>query len=140
MTLSATIRARLSDAFTLDVAMSVPSGVTILFGASGSGKSTVLRAVAGLLRPDAGSITIGPRVVFDRMRGVDMPPRDRRVGYVFQHLALFPHLSVEENLAFGLRDEAADVRRRKIRDIAESFRIDHLLARRPPREQVIDPE
>jgi molybdate transport system ATP-binding protein len=131
MSLSATIRTRLSDAFALDVAMSVPSGVTILFGASGSGKSTVLRAVAGLLRPDAGSISIGPHVVFDRARGLDVPPHARRVGYVFQHLALFPHLTVEENLAYGLHALDAAERRHRIRDIAASFKIDHLLARRP---------
>ena len=128
---SAAIRARLSDAFTLDVAISVPAGVTILFGASGSGKSTVLRAVAGLLRPDAGSITIGPRVVFDRSRHVDVPARRRHAGYVFQHLALFPHLSIEENLAYGLHAEPGEERRRKTREIAASFKIDHLLARRP---------
>ena len=129
--LSATIRTRLSDAFTMDVALSVPAGVTILFGASGSGKSTVLRAVAGLLRPDGGSITIGTRVVFDRSARLDVPARARRIGYVFQHLALFPHLSVEENLAFGLHDQPADSRQRKVREIAESFRIEHLLGRRP---------
>ena len=131
MSLSATIRARLSGSFALDVAMSVPAGVTILFGASGSGKSTVLRAVAGLLRPDAGSITIGSRVVFDRSTGRDVPAHARHVGYVFQHLALFPHLSVEDNLAFGLGDQPLEIRRRKIREIASSFRIDHLLARLP---------
>jgi molybdate transport system ATP-binding protein len=131
VTLSATIRTRLSDTFALDVAISVPAGVTILFGASGSGKSTVLRAVAGLIRPDAGAISVGSHVVFDRQRGRDVPTRERRVGYVFQHLALFPHLSVEENLAYGLHDVAADTRRRKIQEIAESFKIDHLLARRP---------
>ena len=131
MTLAATIRRKMSDAFALDVALSVPAGVTILFGASGSGKSTVLRAVAGLLRPDAGSIRIGTRVVFDKARGVDIPTRERRVGYVFQHLALFPHLSVEENLAYGLHDQPSEVRRRKIHEIAASFRIDDLLERRP---------
>ena len=86
----------------MDVAISVPAGVTILFGASGSGKSTVLRAVAGLLRPDAGSITIGPAWCSIGPPGWNVPARERRVGYVFQDLALFPHLSVEENLAFGL--------------------------------------
>ena len=129
--LSATIRVRLSEAFALDVAISVPAGVTILFGASGSGKSTVLRAVAGLIRPDAGAITIGSQVVFDRLRGRDVPTRERRVGYVFQHLALFPHLSVEDNLAYGLHGEAPDTRRQKIKEIAASFKIDHLLGRRP---------
>jgi len=131
MSLSAAIRTRLSDTFDMDVTLSVPAGVTILFGASGSGKSTVLRAVAGLLRPDAGSITIGTRVVFDRLSGLDVPARERRIGYVFQHLALFPHLSVEDNLAFGLHDQPAAIRQRKVREIAASFSIDHLLGRRP---------
>ncbi len=129
--LSASIRTTLSDAFALDVSLSVPAGVTILFGASGSGKSTVLRAVAGLLRPDAGSITIGPRVVFDASSAKNVPARERRVGYVFQDLALFPHLSVEDNLAFGLAGQPPEVRRKKVREIAASFKIDHLLARRP---------
>jgi len=130
--LFATVRARRSDAFSLDVALSAPAGVTILFGASGSGKSTVLRAIAGLLRPDAGSIAIGPRVLFDRSTNVDVAARDRHIGYVFQHLALFPHLTVEENLAFGLHGQPPETRRRKVREIAASFRIDHLLERRPP--------
>jgi len=130
--LFATVRARRSDAFSLDVALSAPAGVTILFGASGSGKSTVLRAIAGLLRPDAGSIAIGPRVLFDRSANVDVAARDRHIGYVFQHLALFPHLTVEENLAFGLYGQPPETRRRKVREIAASFRIDHLLERRPP--------
>jgi molybdate transport system ATP-binding protein len=129
--LAATIRTRLSGNFTLDVAMSVPAGVTILFGASGSGKSTVLRAVAGLLTPDAGAVTIGTRVVFDRASGRNVPPDKRHIGYVFQDLALFPHLTVEENLAFGLHHEPEAVRRRRIHEIAASFKIDHLLARRP---------
>jgi molybdate transport system ATP-binding protein len=131
MTLTATIRTRLSDAFSLDVSLSAPPGVTILFGASGSGKSTVLRSVAGLLRPGRGSITIGARVLFDRSADRDVPARERRVGYVFQDLALFPHLSVEENLAFGLAGQSGDIQRRKVREIAALFRIDHLLARRP---------
>ena len=130
-TLAATIHTRLSDAFALDVAISVPAGVTILFGASGSGKSTLLRAVAGLLRPDAGAITIGTTVVFDKLTGRDVPTRRRRVGYVFQQLALFPHLSVEENLAYGLHGHAPESQRRKVREIAASFKIDHLLTRRP---------
>jgi molybdate transport system ATP-binding protein len=131
MTLSVSIQTRLSPFFALDVAFEAPAGVTIVFGASGSGKSTVLRAVAGLLRPEHGSIAIDTRVLFDRAAGRDVPTRVRRIGYVFQHLALFPHLSVEQNLAFGLHDQPMESRRRRIRAIAESFRIDHLLGRRP---------
>ena len=70
----------------------VEGGVTILFGASGSGKTTILRCVAGLTRPDAGRIAIGDRMLFDGDTGLeDVPVRERRIGYVFQQLALFPH-------------------------------------------------
>jgi molybdate transport system ATP-binding protein len=131
MSLSVSVKARLSPVFALDATFEAPAGVTIVFGASGSGKSTVLRAVAGLLPPDAGSIAIDGRVLFDHATRRDVPTRERRVGYVFQHLALFPHLSVEQNLAFGLHDQPVETRRQKVRAIAESFRIDHLFARRP---------
>ena len=131
MSLSVAVRTRLSESFTLDVALTAPPGVTILFGASGSGKSTVLRSVAGLVRPDSGSIVIDGRVLVDRSTGRDVPTRERRIGYVFQHLALFPHLSIQDNIAFGLHDQPAATRRTSIRTIAESFKIDHLLSRRP---------
>ncbi len=131
MSLSVAIRARLSEQFALDVAFSAPPGVTILFGDSGSGKTTVLRAVAGLLRPDAGSISVGARVLFDASSRHDVPTPERRIGYVFQHLALFPHLTVADNLGFGIRDQATERRRHRIQQIAASFKIDHLLGRRP---------
>ncbi len=130
-TLSVVVRKQLSREFALDIAFAAPPGVTILFGASGSGKTTILRTVAGLLRPDAGSISVGDRVLFDARSNRDVPTRERRVGYVFQHLALFPHLTVQENLAFGLARETPEHRRQKIADIAARFRIEHLLARRP---------
>ena len=131
MSLSVSVTTRLSPAFALNATFEAPAGVTIVFGASGSGKSTVLRAVAGLLRPDAGSIAIDGRVLFDHTTRRDVPTRERRAGYVFQDLALFPHLNVEANLAFGLHDQPAETRRQKVRAIAESFRIDHLFGRRP---------
>ncbi len=131
MNLVVAIRARLSAQFAVDVDFTAPPGVTILFGASGSGKTTVLRAVAGLLRPDLGSISVGPRVLFDASSGQDVATPQRRIGYVFQHLALFPHLTVADNLGFGIRGEIAERRRERIRQAAESFRIDHLLDRRP---------
>ena len=131
MSLSVSVRKRLSAAFTLDVTFSAPPGITILFGESGSGKSTLLRSVAGLLRPDAGSIAIGQRVLFDSTRPDDVPARDRNIGYVFQHLALFPHMSIAGNLEYGLPHLAADARRECARTIAESFRIAHILSRRP---------
>jgi molybdate transport system ATP-binding protein len=131
VSLSLSVRVTLSPTFTLDVTMTAASGITILFGASGSGKSTLLRSVAGLVHPDAGSISVGSRVLFDASSGRSLPVRHRRVGYVFQQLALFPHLSIADNLEYGLHDRPARVRREQIGAIAESFRIQHVLARRP---------
>lgn len=130
--LEATIRARLSPAFALDVDLEVRPGITILFGASGSGKSTLLRALAGLLAPDKGRLVLDGRVLFDSGRRVDVPTRHRNVGYVFQQLALFPHLSVAANLEYGLHALPRPARLSKTAGVAESFRIGHLLTRMPP--------
>src|SRR5262249_46460986 len=86
------------DGFELDVALAVGPGITILFWASGAGKTSLLDCIAGLTTPDSGGVMVAGRTVFDSERGIDLPVRDRRIGYVFQDLALFPHLSVEENV------------------------------------------
>ncbi|BAH75236.1 ATP-binding cassette domain-containing protein [Solidesulfovibrio magneticus] len=88
--------------FHLDAAFAVSGNRAVLFGASGSGKTLTLRALAGLLRPDSGSISVDGRVFFDSAQDVFVPPRLRRIGYVFQDYALFPHLTVRQNVAFGL--------------------------------------
>ena len=74
----------------------------VLFGPSGVGKTLTIQAIAGLLAPDQGHIRLGERVLLDTARGIDLPARQRRIGYVFQDYALFPHLSVARNIAFGL--------------------------------------
>jgi molybdate transport system ATP-binding protein len=129
--LSVAIAARLSPQFALDVAFTAPPGITILFGASGSGKTTVLRAVAGLARPDSGRISVGDRTLFDAPSRVDVPVEERRVGYVFQQLALFPHMSIADNIEYGLHHVPPDTRRARVSAIAESFRIAGVLGRRP---------
>src|SRR5689334_10683513 len=89
--------------FTLEAELSVPPAqVTVLVGESGAGKSTLLRLVAGILAPDSGRIALDNLVLFDRAAGVNLPPERRPVGWVAQDYALFPHLSVRENVAFGL--------------------------------------
>lgn len=96
--------------FTLDVAFAAPAaGVTALFGASGSGKTSIIQAIAGGLRPDSGLIAVGDRLFFDSRTNVDLPIHLRRIGYVFQDARLFPHLSVRANLDYGYR--RAGVRR-----------------------------
>jgi len=87
--------------FSLDVAFEAPQGVTALFGRSGSGKTSVVNAVAGLFRPDAGHIRLGETVLFDAERRISVPVHRRRLGYVFQEGRLFPHLSVRQNLLYG---------------------------------------
>jgi len=103
--------------FTLDVDWSAGGGVAALFGPSGAGKTLTLACMAGLLRPDAGRIVVDGRVLFDAAAGVDVPPQARRVGYVFQGYALFPHRTVVDNIGFGLRDRPRPERDRRVADI-----------------------
>ena len=115
MTLRAAFRARAGD-FRLDVSFEAANELVVLYGRSGSGKSLTLQAVAGLVRPEAGRIEIGGRAVFDAASGLDLPPQQRRVGYVIQELALFPHLSARENALIGLeRDPGAPARYEALR-------------------------
>jgi molybdate transport system ATP-binding protein len=129
--LNVTARARLSAAFTLDVSFSAPPGITIVFGESGSGKSTLLRTVAGLITPDAGLISVGERGLFNSATAENVPPGRRGIGYVFQSLALFPHMSVAANIEYGLTHLSPDERRARTQAAADSFRIAHVLTRLP---------
>ncbi|MDE3089406.1 MAG: ABC transporter ATP-binding protein [Chloroflexota bacterium] len=96
------IEKRLGD-FTLATDFEIGPQVLVLFGPSGAGKTLTLNCLAGLVTPDRGAIHLGNRVLFDRAAGVNLPARARRVGYVFQDYALFPHLTVRENISFGVR-------------------------------------
>ena len=127
MNLSVRVRKRLSSSFALDTDFVAAPGVTIVFGESGSGKTTLLSCVAGLIRPDEGRIVIGARTLLDTTAGVDIDPSRRHLGFVFQHLALFPHLSAAKNIEYGLAHLASSERHERTMRIAESFRIGHLL-------------
>jgi molybdate transport system ATP-binding protein len=89
--------------FTLDVAFSANTQRLVLFGPSGAGKSLTLQAIAGLLRPDEGTITLHGNTLFDSAAGIDQKPQARKIAYLFQDYALFPHLNVRQNIGFGLR-------------------------------------
>lgn len=132
-TLVASIHKERRDAaaFVLDVSLEAPPGITILFGPSGAGKSTLLDCFAGLLRPNAGRIAIGEHVLFDSAMHIEVPPQKRRIAYVFQSLALFPHLTVEQNVAYGLRDIAEQDRRTRVEEILKAFRITNLRNQKP---------
>lgn len=99
------LRASVSDGerrFELAVRLAADAPVVALYGPSGAGKSLTLQCIAGLLRPDAGHVRVAGRTLFDAARGVDAPVEHRRIGYLFQDYALFPHLNVRQNVAFGL--------------------------------------
>ncbi len=117
--------------FELNVSTSVSPGVTIIFGPSGAGKTTLLECIAGLLTPSSGQIAIGGRILFDDSSKAFVQPNQRRIGYVFQDLALFPHLTVEKNISYGIRSLSSDARQRKIANIVDSFRISELRQRKP---------
>ena len=96
MRLEVAVRKRLGTLL-LDVEFSAEAPVVGLFGRSGSGKTSVVNAIAGLLRPDSGRISVDGEVLFDAARGIDLAPEKRRIGYVFQDGLLFPHLSVRRS-------------------------------------------
>jgi molybdate transport system ATP-binding protein len=125
--------------FRLDVEFAAPSGVSILFGPSGSGKTTCLRAVAGIVTPDEGRISLDGRLYFDSASGVNLPIQQRRVGFVFQDYLLFPHLTAEQNVVYGIRavensgalSKAA--KRERARELLSLLGIEYA-ARQYPRE------
>src|SRR6476659_8409718 len=125
------LRKKLSSSFDLDVDFALHRGITILFGASGAGKTTLLDCVAGLRVSDSGHISISGRVLFDSEKGIHVPATHRKVGYVFQDLALFPHLSVESNIAYGLSHLPAAERKQRVTHTLEAMGIPSLRHRRP---------
>jgi molybdate transport system ATP-binding protein len=125
------LRHRTSKDFSIDVEFDAPASFTMLLGPSGGGKTTVLNCIAGLARPDSGRIAVGSRLFFDSEAHVDLPVAERRIGYVFQNLALFPHLTVEQNIQYGIIKLTDDERRARMMALVDSFRITHLLGIKP---------
>ncbi len=111
-----------------------PGEVVALLGSSGSGKTTLLRAIAGLERPHSGTIAIGERIFFDGARGIEMPAEQRGLGLVFQSYALWPHRTVFENVAYGLklRGTTADEIKQRVDKVLAQIGLDHLDERYPP--------
>lgn len=128
MTLEFSARLRLGS-FEYEAAFDAADEIVVLFGHSGAGKSISLQTIAGLQRPTEGRISVAGETVFDSARGIDLTPQRRNVGYVVQELALFPHMSVADNVAFGL-PKGRD-RRTRVRELLELLRIGELAERRP---------
>ncbi len=117
------------------IRIAAPPGVTVLLGPSGAGKSTTLDVIAGHLLPEHGRVTLGDQPLLRREPGqpaaINLPPQRRRIGYVLQSQALFPHLTVQQNLAFGLFAKPPDQRRQRIAELATRLELGTLLHRRP---------
>jgi molybdate transport system ATP-binding protein len=122
-----------SGSFTLDVTFQAVEGITILFGQSGSGKTTTLRAIAGIVTPDSGRISVAEEIYFDSATGENLSIQKRRVGYVFQDYALFPHLTAEQNVAYGIKDndDKDQSRLDRARAMLSLFKIEHVGKRFP---------
>jgi len=116
-------------AFVLDVEFEAAPGFTILFGPSGAGKTTLLDCVAGIAQPDTGNISLAGRVLFDSAQKIFLPVAQRRCGYVFQDLALFPHMTVEQNVSYGLAHLPNTDRHQRTHAILQAFRVSHLASR-----------
>jgi molybdate transport system ATP-binding protein len=128
--LTTRLKSRLGS-FLLDAQFSLSAPWTVLFGPSGSGKSSVLRMLAGLLRPDRGAVYFHSRTLVDTGNGIFVPPGMRSIGFVAQQPALFQHMSVAENVAFGLRGMSSGERQRRVEGMLCLLQAESLTRRRP---------
>jgi molybdate transport system ATP-binding protein len=120
-----------SAGFHLEIEFEAAAGVTALYGPSGSGKTLTLDAIAGFVRPDAGRILLDDRILFDAESGVHLPPQQRSCGYVFQNYALFPHMTLRENLAFAAHSLPRLERHRRIAEQLDRFKLTDMAGRYP---------
>ncbi len=120
-----------STEFTLDVDLEADAGINVLFGPSGSGKTVILDCLAGFVKPEQGRILLDDRILFDAQTGVHVRPQDRRCGYVFQNYALFPHMTLRQNLSFAAERMPRLERHRRVAEMLETFRLGDVAGRKP---------
>lgn len=117
--------------FSLDVETEIGNGITVLAGASGAGKTTVLRLIAGIVQPDEGLIKIDSTIFYNSANSTNLPIQKRRVGFVFQDYALFPHLTSARNIEYGLKIRDKKARQNKVEEMLSLFHIEHIKNRHP---------
>ena len=127
----AQVSKRFGSGFALEIDLRASAGVTALFGPSGAGKTLLLNLIAGLEQPDAGRILLDNRILFDAGAGVRLAPRSRDCGYVFQNYALFPHMTLRENLAFAAERLPRLERHRRVNEMLDTFRLTESAGRLP---------
>ena len=117
--------------FMLDVSWEMDNELLVLFGPSGAGKSLTLQMIAGLIEPDEGFIYSGEKVLFDRASAVNIPPQKRSIGYVFQDRVAFPHMTVKENIAYGLTNGQKTDKKCKVNEMIELFHLERIAKKYP---------
>ncbi len=129
-----------SEAFELNIHLKSDAGTTVLWGASGAGKTLALNCLGGFSTPNEGRILINDELYFDGATGVNLRPRDRRCGYMFQDHALFPHMTIRNNLKFAVaaaRHNSRLDKHRRMNDLLEAFELGELANRKPPNSLVV---
>jgi ABC-type sulfate/molybdate transport systems ATPase subunit len=117
--------------FTLQVNLKCEQGIIGILGASGSGKSMLLNCITGLIKPDEGKIILNGKTLFDSEKKINLSPKDRKVGFLFQNYALFPHMTIAENISFGLGEFPKPVREKKVSELLERFDLAGMAKRYP---------
>lgn len=123
--------------FNVSARFEISNEVAVLLGSSGSGKTTILNCISGLLKPESGSIKIDNRIIFSSSEGTNIPTKDRNVGYVFQNFALFPHMNAYKNIKYGIKNNKKsffknkDTKKDMVESIMEKFKILHLKNKYP---------
>ncbi len=130
MKLSVSLKKKVNG-FTLDVQWEIGNESVVLFGYSGAGKSMTLQLLAGLMEPDDGFIYLDGEVLFDSSKKINLPPQQRTFGYVFQDCALFPHMTVKENIAFGIKGVSRSEKERRVEEMIETFRLEDIQNKMP---------
>ncbi len=129
--LEARVVCKIHESLSVDLSLDLGCEIGIIFGPSGAGKTTVLRLISGISRPDAGRVSVGGKTLFDSVAHIDEPLRNRKIGMIFQDDRLFPHLSVAANVEFGLRGSTPALRRDRLAEVAALCGIENLLGRMP---------
>ena len=117
--------------FKLQAAINLDREIKAILGPSGCGKTMTLKCIAGLITPDQGNIRLNQQILFDSEQGINLPARQRNIGFLFQNYALFPHLTVLDNIAFGIRSLPADERQARVEDLLPRMRLEGLGRRFP---------
>jgi molybdate transport system ATP-binding protein len=129
--LEARVVRRIHSTLSVDVSLHLGCEAGILFGASGAGKTSLLRLISGLSRPETGRVWLDGKTLFDSATHIDVPLRNRQIGMIFQDDRLFPHLSVAANVAFGLKGWKRRAARNRLAEVAALCGVEHMLGRMP---------